>query len=140
MAYEPPSEDPAKFNIGLDAQKIVAEILKRIYRLNADFYTHTNNGALLNAGQAQHQKYRNLISLNLAATPLYDDEDFVKEMTGKIQALKPKTKDHYDRVGKTTTYIEVYDEEIDMKINNLIQEILIKLQPIFRPTDDFEGL
>lgn len=132
MSYEQHYDnEEEKFNAGLDAQKRVMELYKRI-----------DEASLTTEGEYQKHKYQLLGVLCLAVRGMFRKDELRNEIWSKYKDINLEYKQVTIRQGKSTTKV-LYSRKVDDKMNELIMFITDQLQDtrdFFTPRGDEPGL
>jgi hypothetical protein len=125
-------EEEAKFNAGIDAEKLVMDLLRKIYE-----------ASLYNTGQAQYMKYKLVRSLCIQARGLFTNDETRRKIWEKFDKLKIQEQMVQVYEGKSEKR-KVYSEKLDEELDEVIKFVIDNLQDerdFFSPAKtDLSGL
>lgn len=129
MSEESSNSPEAPFNAAIDCLMRIAGIIKKIEKVSTEYILYTDiQGIKLTAGQAQHMKKRFVMELIKQATPLIS-ANRRKEFWDKVKAVPLKVNTSFNsKTNKTTSVSEVYDDKINIQLDEIVIDVQIDLQ------------
>lgn len=119
----------APFNAAIDCLMRISRLLQKIEKVSVEHTVFTDIfGIRITAGQAQHLKFRLAYQLYIQSIPLLTKEGRVS-IKAQLDAIKLKFATPYNsKTGKAYHGVEVYDDKIEMYLNDIVIDIQKDLQ------------
>lgn len=118
----------APFNSAIDCLIRISRILQKIERVSVEYILYSDISAFrLNAGQAQHIKARLVKQLFVQSIPLMTPNSKII-ISNEIKKIKLSVKKSFDRTGTCGSSVELFDQTVDEKLDDLVIMIEEDLQ------------
>lgn len=93
----------------------------------------------------QRMKYQMVLQFHIQSTPLVkktSGKDRMKELKDELRNLVPKRIRYVDRQGNTTRFEDVFSQDLDFKLDDVLEKIqnLLQDEGYFMPSSEVEDL